>query len=71
MKLTKRETHYSLGKGSTVCGKCTHWIGVGLKTKGACEIVAGVIRRDYWCDRFDRATVGHEHARKDRGPHAI
>lgn len=48
-KLSKESVDYSPGKGGSRCRNCQHYQG-----DGACEIVAGEIDPDYWCERFEK-----------------
>jgi len=65
---TKAETHYSPGHQSAHCGgdgkfgtrgMCRHYLG------RLCEIVAGQIDPDYWCEEWDRRPrMSARHLRK-------
>jgi hypothetical protein len=48
-KLDKSEVQYGPGKGTERCLLCEHFI-----PRDSCEVVAGAIRKDYWCNRFKR-----------------
>jgi len=48
-KLAKDEVQYSPGKGRDRCFFCTHF-----EKPNHCELVAGLIREDYWCNRFEK-----------------
>lgn len=48
-KLAKAEVQYGPGKGTERCRLCEHFI-----PRDRCELVAGTIREDYWCNRFER-----------------
>jgi len=48
-KLTKVEVHYSRGMAKSHCGICKHYDG-----NYGCEVVAGHIEPDMWCDHFKK-----------------
>jgi hypothetical protein len=49
-KRTKVSVGYARAAGFSRCSKCRHWI-----PGGACEIVEGDIRPEYWCRLFRRS----------------
>lgn len=63
MKATKQSADYSRGTSAEHCGKlapddrnhCHHFVRVPMAKDGGCELVQGVIRADYWCDKYEKA----------------
>jgi len=50
-KYSKADVDYSEGKPSEHCAICVHF---QVYHKKACEIVAGVILPDMWCNKFKK-----------------
>ncbi len=46
-KVSKQQAHYSEGMKSAHCGICKHF-----EKPNGCEIVAGDIKSDMWCEFF-------------------
>jgi len=50
-KLAKADVEYGEGKPSEHCAICVHF---QVYHKKACEIVAGVILPNMWCNKFKK-----------------
>ena len=48
-KLPKSEVDYSYGKPHAHCAMCEHFL-----RPHSCQIVAGTIDPEWWCNRFKR-----------------
>lgn len=48
-KATKESVYYGPGHAGEHCVLCRHYVA-----GGACAIVQGEIRADYWCIKFER-----------------
>jgi len=46
-KVSKQQAHYSKGMEKAHCGICKHF-----KAPDQCEVVAGDVKPDMWCDFF-------------------
>lgn len=53
-KFSKKEVDYGPGHRDSKCGLCKHFRPRRSSTEDSrCEIVAGVIRADDWCNKFE------------------
>jgi hypothetical protein len=59
-KLSKDEVNYRpAGSSNTRCERCVHFSwNKGSTGQGSCRIVAGLIKGDYVCDRFQSGGAG-------------
>ena len=62
-KANKEDVDYGKGHPASHCGKmfeadkgyCEHFFG--QDGDGLCELVKGLIKRGYWCRKFERAVT--------------
>lgn len=54
MKVSKASVDYSKGHPGSKCSLCTHFFRGAQGKQGTCELVAGSIDPDYWCEKFKK-----------------
>lgn len=56
-KATKESVQYGKSAGQDRCGGCKHWKSPRDSQLSACEVVAGAVRSDRWCSRYQEGVV--------------
>jgi hypothetical protein len=56
-KVTKESVKYSRAKGEDRCVRCKNWMGSTTAELAPCKGVAGAVRTEFWCTRYELRTA--------------